>query len=56
MKLISVTSQLLQLDWIPAPAVDDGPLNDWGRLAITYYERELMRGVAKNFAHLPSST
>ena len=34
MKLISVTSQLLQLEWIPAPAVGDGPPNDWGRLAI----------------------
>ena len=28
MKLISVTYQLLQLDWVPAPAVDDGPPND----------------------------
>ena len=28
-------TQLLQLDWISAPAVGDGLLGDWGRLAIS---------------------
>ena len=34
MELISVTTQLLQLDWISAPTVSDGLLNDWARLAV----------------------
>ena len=35
MKLVGMDTQLLQLDWISVPAVGDGLLGDWGRLAVS---------------------
>ena len=42
-KLVSVVTRLLQLDWVSAPAVCDGLLDDGSRLAVCEAMNNLYR-------------